>query len=252
MNDLYLILIGLFLPLFPMSMVFNTVFAVIKNSVLRALLIVAWPISGLTLLDQLQVNLPDWVLIWGIATSLLYGLRLLTIREVGLWTSFLATSAWALLWVPVQNGVQLDTLYLQAMSFSATFVLLIFICAQLSSRFGAAYVGLYGGLAETQPRLAGVLVIVLLAVIATPVFPSFFSMLQTIVVLAPQSLLWATLVGVVWLLWSWAGARVIQGLIVGAPKHKNIPDINGVQLWAYSAALIALVVSGLYLVGELL
>ena len=51
----------------------------------------------------------------------------------------------------------------------------------LERRFGAAYTGLYGGLARTIPRFSGVFVTVVVAAIATPLFPTFFIMLDMVV-----------------------------------------------------------------------
>ena len=74
----------------------------------------------------------------------------------------------------------------------------------LERQFGAAYIGLYGGLAQRMPRFSGVLVISVLAASATPLFPTFFAMLYTVIVSQPLPAVGLT---VVWLIWSWAAAR---------------------------------------------
>ena len=102
------------------------------------------------------------------------------------------------------------------------------------------------------PRMSGVLVCVVLAVVATPLFPGFFAMLATVVATAPTAPLAALVMVGVWLLWSWAGARLLQGLIVGPANAAGAPDLSLASTWAYAAVLVALFVGGLYVTGDLL
>lgn len=248
MSELTYIFAGLFLPLFPLSMAFNALFGRIRNVLLRGLVLLAWPQVGLALVFATEAEAPNWVGAWALFTSALYGLRLLALREVGLWTCFLATSAWALLWIPALAGTEEMPVRHYALGFSAPLVLLALLSAGLSRRFGAAYTGLYGGLAQTLPRFSGVLVMVVLAAIATPLFPAFFGMLATIVVASPAKALG---VAGVWLLWSWAGAGLLQGLIVGPGATGGVADLSVASTWIYAAGLVALVAGGFYLMGDL-
>jgi NADH:ubiquinone oxidoreductase subunit 4 (subunit M) len=243
-----LVLAGLFLPLFPLSMLFNRLFARVGSPLWRGLLLLAWPQVGLALLRLADAPVPDWLVAWGLFTAALYALRALALREVGLWTAFLATSAWALLWVPLQAGTGSMLPQLHALSFSLPLVLLVLLAAGLERRFGAAYTGLYGGLAQALPRFAGVLVVVVLAVIATPVFPSFLTMLAAVLAATPAG---AVALAGIWLLWSWAGMRLLQGLVVGPLQAGEVPDLGPAATWAYVAALGALVVAGLGFGGGL-
>lgn len=251
MNDFMLILAGLFLPLFPLSMVFNDVFSRITNKTLRIALLVLWPQIGVFLIFVSGVEIPDWIAVWGLLTALLYAIRLLAIREMQLWIAFLATSAWAILWITLQNSGEDSPVYLYALGFSLPLAMLLYLSDELVQRFGAAYTGLYGGLALTQPRFSGILVMVVLAVVATPLFPSFFTMLEAIIVTAPVSISFATCVGIIWLLWSWAGARLIQGLIVGPATEMQVADISKDSAKKYTIALVGLIVLGLLLLGRL-
>jgi hypothetical protein len=54
----------------------------------------------------------------------------------------------------------------------------------------------------------------------------------------------------VWLLWSWAAARLLQGLIVGAAEPSPRQDLSTLVAWGYAVALIALLSSGLLLTGS--
>ena len=58
-------------------------------------------------------------------------------------------------------------------------------------------------------------------------------------------------VGLVWLLWSWAGARLLQGLIVG-PQRTEIADLTHPELWLYISALVVLLFSSVYCAGAML
>lgn len=248
MSQLLILLAGLFLPLFPLSMPFNAALARLRNPLLRGALLLVWPQIGLSLLSVASLDPPAWITVWALFTSALYALRALALREVGLWTGFLGTSAWALLWVAALAGTPEGSLRLHALGFSAPLVLLALLGAGLEQRFGAAYTGLYGGLAQTLPRFSGVLVLVVLAVIATPLFPGFFSMLATLLVATPGAAV--SLVGI-WLLWSWTGARLLQGLIVGPDRNQRVPDLSLTETWFYAVALTALVAVGVYLTGDL-
>jgi hypothetical protein len=248
MSDLSLLIVGLFLPLFPLSMVFNRVFNGVRQPVLRVALLLIWPHLGLLLIGALGLAVPGWVASWGLATAAFYAFRALAVREAGIWAGFMATSAWALLWVPVLADTSDLTLRYEALGFSAPLVLLALLIATLEDRFGAAFTNLYGGLGRTMPRFAGVLAVVVLAVIATPLFPGFFTLLTTIVTATPAMAL--ALAGI-WLLWSWAGARLLQGLIVGPPAHEPVADIGAGAAWLYVAVLAGLGVAGASLSGGL-
>ena len=49
----------------------------------------------------------------------------------------------------------------------------------------------------------------------------------------------------VWLLWSWAGARLLQGLVVG-PVRTAVVDLGHGALWTYIVVLAGLTIAGLY------
>lgn len=245
LNWTYLI-IALFVPLFPLSMVFNALYARLRHGMLRMVMLLLWPQAGLWLLMQVSSDVPDWFMLWAVATALLYALRALVLRELGLWTAFLATSSWALLWIPLQGGTPLQTLQIWAAALSLPFILLAWLGAALERRFGAAYTGLYGGLALTMPRFSGVLVFVVLAVMATPLFPGFFTLVDAIVATAPAAPGIAFGVGVVWLLWSWAGANLLQGLVVGrADRRDETVDLSLSATWLLALLLVVFIAAGL-------
>lgn len=245
-------LAGLFLPLFPLSMAFNAVYAWVRNGLLRAVVLLVWPQVGLTLLFATEAAAPNWVLTLALFTSALYAFRAISLREVGQWTGCLATSAWALLWAAWVYNTDASVIRLYALGFSVPLALLALLGARLEKHFGAAYTGLYGGLAQMLPRFSGVLVFVIFAIIAAPVFPGFFAMVTTVVVAISAAPLVALTVAGIWLLWSWAGVRLLQGLIIGPGKDCEAPDLSLPGVWIYAAALIVLLIGSLYVTGDLL
>lgn len=244
-------LAGLFLPLFPLSMAFNALLVWVRNGWLRAAVLLAWPQLGLTLLSATDAAVPSWIPPLALSTSALYAFRAIGVREVGQWVGYLGTSAWALLWLALPANTDASLMRLYALGFSFPLALLALLAARLERQFGAAYTGLYGGLAQTLPRFSGVLVFVVLAVIAVPLFPSFFAMLATIVAMTPVAPLMALAVAGIWVLWSWAGFGLLQGLLVGPTNDGAAPDLSSVTAWVYSAALTVLLMSGVYVTGDL-
>ena len=246
MTELDLIVVGLFLPLFPFSMAFNAVFERVKRPLLRSVLLLAWPQIGLLALTTHSASIPSWLLGWALLTSLLYAFRLLAMREIGRWTGFLATSAWALLWLPAYTGSHPSQLWSFAAGFSVPLIFLTLLAQSLERHFGAAYTGLYGGLARSMPRFAGVLVVSVLAATATPLFPAFFAMLHTLIASQPGP---AVALATIWLIWSWAAARLLQGLIVGTAEPTPELDLGIRATWGYATGLAGLVLVGLILIG---
>jgi len=252
LESLIILLVGFFLPLFPLSMVFNAILDKITQCWLRLLLFIAWPLIGLFMVLDRNLVLPDWLMPLALTTSALYALRLLTVREVNQWSGFLATSLWSLLWLPMMQETPPELLYAYAISMSLPLVLLVLLSAGLEQRYGAAYTGLYGGLARTIPRFSGVLVTVVVAAIATPLFPTFFIMLDMVVKTISATPLAAIVLLLIWLFWSWAGARLIKGLIVGRASTVKIADMEIMTIGLYSVVLLALVVGGIYISGVIL
>ena len=59
MTSMSLLLAGLFLPLFPMSIVFNFVFQRASSAWLRVFIILVWPLPGLWLIENSSTELVD-------------------------------------------------------------------------------------------------------------------------------------------------------------------------------------------------
>ena len=118
MAILILLAIGVFLPLFPLSMILPAFYRSVRWAWLSALIILAWPQIGLTIAFSSHVQLPQWAVGWAVLTAALYALRMLTLRDFSAWIAFIAVSAFALLWIGLVNATSEPMLRLQGLGFS--------------------------------------------------------------------------------------------------------------------------------------
>lgn len=247
MNTLLLLLAGVFLPLFPMSIVFNALISRLKHPVLQVILILVWPQIGVYLL--ISAGLPlgsDFFVWWGLLTAVFYAWRLLTVHDLTQWAAMLASSAWALAWATAAAPIDVNSMHAFVFWLSIAPVLLILIGISLKRRFGAAYSGLVLGLARDLPRLSSLIVIIVLAAMALPVFPGFFALLE---LLTHTNFELAIPVLLAWLLWSWAGTRLLNGLVFGPRSGAVAPDLNLGLTWAYTGLITATILLNLIWTG---
>lgn len=251
MSTFGLVIACLFLPLFPFSAVFNQLFQRLPNAWLRSLLLLVWPQIGLAMIAQSGTTVPDWLLAWAVASALFYAFRMLATRELGIWTGYMATSLWALLWLTINDDTSALDQSLSALVFSTPLVLLAILTRSIELRIGAAYAGAPGGLAQVVPRLAAVIVAAILAATATPLSAGFFIMLDAIVNITPAAPVLAGITLLTWFFWSWASARMLQGLITGPGEADGTPDLSMAAMALMLAVLAMLVFASLYWVGDL-
>lgn len=252
MQTLSWIIAGLFLPLFPMGMVFNTVFQRIRTGWMRATLLLIWPLPGVWLLHDAAPVIPDWLPYWALFSAVLYGFRAVVVSDIGVWTGYLATSSWALSWIALVTGGDTDLPVLQVLAFSLPLALLVLLTTELERRYESAYAGIINGVAQAQPKLSVMLVLTTLAAIGSPLFPGFFTMLNSITYAVTVLPLAAVGLMLVWLLWSWSGIRLLQELLVGPAPESRHEDISRWMSILYGLILLVLVSGSLYLSGELL
>lgn len=237
-----LILAACLLPLFPFSLIFNAVYARVAHPLARAALVLAWPQAGLWALAASGATVPGWVQPWALATALLYGVRALTLRDAGLWLAYLSIALGALLWLAPAPAL--------AWAFAAPLALLALAIGAIATRYGAAFAGYPDALAARSPRLAGVFALAVLAASGMPPFSGFFVWLHWALDTRPAA---AAVLLVVWLLWSWAAVRLLQGLLVGrmAPDAAAPRDLGRGAVWGYALAFAALLAGGVWLAGGL-
>lgn len=253
MSQLGFLVAALFLPLFPLSIVFNRLFYGLRNPWLRIVLLLVWPQLGVLALVSIGESPPHWLVYWAVFSAALYAFRALVLRDLAIWTAHMATSAWSLLWVMAMfdDGGSRD-LALLAAALSVPFLLLAWIIARLESVFGAAYAGTYGGLAQTVPRFSAVLTLTILAAVATPLFPGFFALLATVAHALPIMPWAAIVVLVIWMLWAWSGTRMTRGLVVGPACVEAKPDLSTPAFVLLGLAIAALAIGGVSSAGYLL
>lgn len=246
-----LIVSTLFLPLFPLSMLFTSLFEKLSNTWARIGLLVVWPQIGLLCICNSDLAAPDCAVYLGLGTSLLYGFRALVLRDLSHWVSFIAVSSWALLWGASCVSDDYATLALAALGSSIPMGLLLVLGDRLIKQFGAAYTGLYNGLGHAMPRLSGLLVFSILAVIATPVFPGFVLIMAAFLHTVEISFAATISLCLIWMSWAWAGARLIQGFVIGEGPSEKVEDIPSSVSWGYTALLSSLVIFGILMIGQL-
>lgn len=235
-----------FLPLFPFSGLFvHLIGRKTRATSLRTGLFVLWPLIGVTVLGH-AAPLPEWLQIWVLASALLYAVRLLATRDLRLWGAYLGASGYALLWLLPPAAAAWPA----ALSLAIPLALLSVLVRALDERFGAAYAGLYGRLHQHQPQLAGMLTLVVLAAIATPLFPGFFVLTG---IAFHNGMTAATAVLLVWVLWTWAAVVMLQGFMFGrAQTPMSPPDLAQQTLYGLAGVLVLLVLVGLALIPSLL
>jgi NADH:ubiquinone oxidoreductase subunit 4 (subunit M) len=254
MVDLRVLAAACLLPVFPLSALFNQLVEQVRHPAARALAVLGLPEAGAALLE----GLPRHTLVRGVVhspavvalvlcTSLLYALRALSVREVTLWARLVATSGLSLDWLLVGTGAPARSVELFALAWSVPAALLMVWAGLFSARLGGAYLGLRGGLAARLPRLSWLVALSALALVATPLFPSFFGLLHVVDVL-PLSQLWAVL-GVLFL-WAWATGRFLGHLLFGTPGAGPVADLPVVPASLGVVVLVGLVVLGVLWSGR--
>lgn len=241
--------VGLFLPLFPLSMLSNMLLRRIESPLLLAILIFVWPQIGVLLLNLMDGSPSRWVVVWALFTSVLYALRMVAVHDMIVWSIFLFTSSLALFWIFAIENLDHTMLAIYALSFSAPLAMFVFLADSLKRRYGGTYAGAVNGLVFTLPRISSLAVLIVLAVIATPTFPGFAVLLSLLTVTATMSHGASLAVLAIWFLWSWAAALLLKELLVGDVRRPYERDFGTFTTGFYGILLGALLVFGIWLVG---
>ncbi|WP_298288280.1 hypothetical protein [Thiomonas sp.] len=236
------------LPLLPLSLAVNAVLQALPAAVRAALLLVL-PLGGAALLASLpppSATVAQALQGLALLTALLYGWRLLAVRELFIWARLQATSAWPLVWLAWLHGVGGGWLLAVATALALPAAVLTVLGCALRQRTGGAYLGLRGRLGAAFPRLGAALAVAVLAALAAPPFPGFFAVLGLLALLPPPA---AVAVLALWLLWSWAAARLWQLALYGPawPRPAGRSDLGAAAAagWvALAAAAVALALIG--------
>ena len=189
---------AMLLPVFPLSLIFNRLVDSAPGPWGRALAVLVLPQLGVLLLYHTGPFLPLpalaqrlWLMLV-LFTAVFYAFRAVSAREINIWSRLTASSGLTLTWLLVASGSSVHLTELFALAWSLPAALLMLWAGMLGQRMGGAYLGLRGGLATELPRLSGLITVTALAMVATPVFPSFFALLHVFHLLA-LSWLWPLL-----------------------------------------------------------
>ncbi|WP_291511689.1 hypothetical protein [Acidithiobacillus sp.] len=234
-------------PLFPLSWVFNRLLDSLPMTTARALAVLALPQLGLLLL---QYGVAPWALTdpqrralvaLAIFTALFYAFRALSARDLFIWTRLNLSAGLAVIWIAWAMGTAIPVLQILALTWSVPAALLTLLSGALAARLGGSYLGLMGNLVEPLPRLTASIVLTVLALLATPVFPSFFVLFGTAMQL-PLS--WILPLLLLLPLWGWSCGRLFQDLLFGAYRGEAVEDLS-----LLSSLMVFLVLSGLLVLG---
>lgn len=223
------LLATMLLPLFPLSWVFNRLVTSLPVGWGQAVAVLVLPQLGLEILrfsPAPEALPPSWRLygsLWAVASALLYAFRALTAREVGIWTRLLASSGLALAWLDWWSGAPLASVQIFVLSWSLPAALLLLLTAALTRRLGGAFLGLQGGLVAVLPRLSASLTLCALALLGTPLFPTFFVLVRGF---GRLPLAWVPLLMPLPLLWGWATGRFFQDLLYGDFRGEPVADLG--------------------------
>lgn len=246
MDWLLLALAAVLLPVFPFSLLFNRLISSAPGYWMQAAAVVLLPQLGIRLMDLLpQSRLPflhgsSWIGLV-IFTAMFYAFRAISVRDVAVWARLMATSGLTLAWLLRMPQTAPSAMPSLALAWSAPAALLTILAGRLAARAGGAYLGLQGGLATVLPRLSALMALSALAVGATPVFPSFFTLIHVFLVLH-LSWLWPLLLLI--LIWGWSVGSFLQELLFGTYRGERIPDLGAATTWLAASAVVFLALSG--------
>jgi hypothetical protein len=133
-----------------------------------------------------------------------------------------------------------------AFGLAVSLIPLVFLLNELTHRFGIARGGLYPGLALPMPRFSYLFVAAVLAAVAVPFSPGFFAV-ATLAFggAASDAVLFLLPIGLSWVLWSWAGVNLLDGIVWGAARD----DLFYRDLDRRTAALLGGGLAGLGVFG---
>jgi NADH:ubiquinone oxidoreductase subunit 4 (subunit M) len=261
------LLAGLFLPLYPLSIVANLFLKrqsplegsdPLAGPAVKALAIVLMPLAGvalvtlgLSLAGDSAVRLTAGFAVWGGLSSVLYAFRLLSARDGKIWIAQLYCSALALVWIAIPQGLPP---LLPAVGLALSLLPLTVLLSYLTKRFGIARVGLYPGLSSRMPVFSALFVAAVLVAVAVPFSPGFFAIADLafggvsaneLVTLVPISLSW--------LLWTWAGVNLMTGIVFGTPRDDlAYVDLDRRAAVLHGAGMLLLSLFGIFLVEGVL
>ncbi len=223
------LLAGIFLPLFPLSML--TSYILQKSVRFRYPFLVVFAVLGAVLWSQLQsLGVYEWVVYVALFTSVLYAFRSLSVKDLSRWAVYMFISTFSLIWLYPANVEGSGALLVFLFSFP--FLLLFLVDTLIVRRFGSSNIRLVKGLGLGTPLLGFFTTISILGAIGVPTSSSFVNML----LLSSFSSKFAVILN--WFLWGWSGVRILSSLVFGSPaehlKYESLSIRSAVSLFFLS------------------
>ena len=244
MDVLILAMAALFLTPFPLSMAAVTLIERLSGTA-RAALLALWPLPGAFLLELLPGPVPNWLMGWAMLSAVFYAWRGLGARDGREWLGYLAVSAWPLVWAAAPQPGQAVPL---ALALGAPLALASLVLDAVERSAGLVHPARDLRLGLNAPGLAGIMVAAVLMATAMPPSPSFFAFLSLVTGQAVVSLPTTLALLLVWLLWSGAGARLIETSVPG-PRREENGAARLSELHPLAVALAALGLAGVIFGG---
>ncbi len=229
MGLMWCVLAAAFLPLFPLSWLFNRAVASLPVGAVQGGAALLLPQLGLALLHWAPA-VQAWPrmereggMVVATVSALLYAVRALSARDLGIWTRLVLSSGLATIWLAWWAGTPISALRVMALGWSLPAGVALVLTGVLVRRAGGAYIGLQGGLVAVMPRMTTSLVIAVLALTATPVFSPFFALWKG---LGSVPVAWLPFWLPLLFLWGWAAGRLFQDLLFGDYRGEPVTDIG--------------------------
>ncbi len=210
MEWIYILILGIFFPLFPLSFVFSYIS---KNRKLRFPVYLTFPVIGYILYRFFELkNIPEAVIIVAFLTSAFYAFRSLYVVTFERWVSFIYISFLSLIWSFIAGGT-LDLL--MSALFAISSVPALIIVSHMETRYGSSHFLAVSSI-HTARKLAFSFNTSSLILTGFPFSISFISILLG---LWEFNILKTLIISLIWFFWGWSLHNVINTFVAGERKE---------------------------------
>lgn len=223
-----ILIISLFIPIFPLSLF--TV-AVIKRIGIIALIIL--PLIGILLIGMMEI--PSVVKLLASLTFVIHSLRMLALRNMMSLPAEAYSAFVPMVWLLDKKDLILGI-------FVAMIPVLLFALSRLlKGRFGTSDVNFLSGIIVASPRLALIIVFILMFSTFTPPFSTFLALYMSM-----ENLLLSTALLLGWLIGGVALFVKVSGILLGSKKEDvDYKDLSAVEMVSFGGFLAVMLLSGL-------
>jgi len=203
--------LGVLFPTFPLSLPAS--FLLQKFRKLRGIILITMPLVGFFLYALVgKPTMPDWTLIVGMFSSVLYAFKSISVKSVNRWMVYHYVSVLSLIWVFLSRA-EINLVFI--MGIVLPFIMLNMVLNYLETRFGSTHTNVIQGIGSASPLISLFLTLSILFSVALPTAPLFFNVIAASLLLNSHEFV---ALGTVWLLWGWSGVKLLTRVITGKPK----------------------------------